>query len=258
MMLCNEVLLCENGVGSMGNSNNITNLIHEEENVSLKNDESIIVESKREVFARGICYSKLFWLFIIGCVIGTYYEQILTLVRLNSWESRQGVIYGPFNPVYGFGMVLFIVILYKFKEWWKVFLIGAFIGGGFEYILSYLQEVFINSTSWDYSKHFLNINGRTTIPFMIFWGLLAVGVMKYVFPFFDGLIEKVPIKVGNITTVVFSLFMLFNMIITGMVLLRQAQRHKEIKPYTYVGQLIDEIYTDEYLEKLFPNMTKYD
>ena len=52
--------------------------------------------------------------------------------------------------------------------------------------------------------------------------------------------------------------MLFNMIITGMVLLRQAQRHKEIKPYTYVGQLIDEIYTDEYLEKLFPNMTKYD
>ena len=104
MMLCNEVLLCENGVGSMGNSNNITNLIHEEENVSLKNDESIIVESKREVFARGICYSKLFWLFIIGCVIGTYYEQILTLVRLNSWESRQGVIYGPFNPVYGIDM----------------------------------------------------------------------------------------------------------------------------------------------------------
>ncbi|HHU28995.1 TPA: putative ABC transporter permease [bacterium] len=243
----------------MSNSKNTTSIINEDVQMITHNSMITKVQEEttnNEVFAKGMCYSKLFWLFIIGCVIGTYYEQILTLFREGSWESRRGVIYGPFNPVYGFGMILIIVLLYKVVSWWKLLIIGGLLGGGFEYLLSYLQELFIQSRSWDYSNHFLNLNGRTTIPFMIFWGLLATIVIKYVYPFLNSMIEKVPIKLGKLMTVIFSIFMLFNLVLTGVVLLRQAQRHKNIKPYTFVGELIDEYYTDEYLSEVFPNMTK--
>lgn len=243
----------------MNNETKILDPINNEgHNFNSSNDEIVEEITNEVVFAKDICYSKLFWLFMIGCFIGTYYEQVVTLIREQVWVSRQGVIYGPFNPVYGFGLVLFIVLLYKFEEWWKVFLLGAFIGGSFEYMLSYLQEFFLNSTSWNYRHHFLNINGRTTIPFMIFWGLLSLVVMKYIYPSLNQVIEKVPIKIGKITTIVFSIFMIFNMVLTGVVLLRQAQRTKLIKPSTIVGQLIDEYYSDEYLNEVFPNMTKYD
>ena len=84
------------------------------------------------------------------------------------------MIYGPISPVYGAGAVLFTVLLLsKPKSNFKTFLEGALIGGIFEYGISFLQETFLHTISWDYSDAFLNINGRTTIPYMIVWGLLV-------------------------------------------------------------------------------------
>ena len=59
-------------------------------------------------------YSKLFWVFIFGCVVGVAVETLWCILTLRRIESRAGVIYGPFNPVYGFGAVLFTTILKVF------------------------------------------------------------------------------------------------------------------------------------------------
>ena len=56
-------------------------------------------------FAEGFCFHKLFLIYAIGCMIGTYYEEVLTFCRSGQWLSRQGIIYGPFNPVYGAGFL---------------------------------------------------------------------------------------------------------------------------------------------------------
>ena len=122
--------------------------------------------NEKKVFAQGICFSKLFWIFVLGCIVGTYYEQFLTLFMSGNWASRQGVIYGPFNPVYGFGMLIMVWALHNQKDWKRLMLYGAIAGGGLEYLLSFLQEFFIGSRSWDYTHHLLNINGRTTIPLL--------------------------------------------------------------------------------------------
>lgn len=57
--------------------------------------------------------------------------------------------------------------------WYKIFLKEALIGGIFEYTVSLLQEYFLGTKSWDYSKMVLNIQGRTTIPIMLIsWSAL--------------------------------------------------------------------------------------
>ena len=212
--------------------------------------------NEKKVFAQGICFSKLFWIFVIGCIVGTYYEQFLTLFLSGNWASRQGVIYGPFNPVYGFGMLIMVWTLHNQKDWKRLMLYGAIAGGGLEYLLSFLQEFFIGSRSWDYTHHLLNINGRTTIPFALFWGLLTIIIVKFVYPFLSNGIEKIPYKFGTFLTIIFAVLLSVDMVLTGAVLLRQGARNDGKEPYTVVGQWIDKVYTDEYLEEIFPNMAK--
>lgn len=134
----------------------------------------IVAETK---FAEGLCLKKLFFVFLIGSVIGSLYEEILFLVQHLmatgelAWSLRRGVIWGPFNVIYGFGAVIMVYLLLRkpYKNW-QIFIYAALLGGVVEYLISFLQEFFTHTMSWDYSGLWLNINGRTTIPFMLVWG----------------------------------------------------------------------------------------
>ena len=118
--------------------------------------------AKEKVFAEGFGFKKLFLIFVIGSIFGALYEQILNLVKVYMatgdivWELRRGVIYGPFSPIYGAGAVL-IVYLFARKNYsnLKTFIYGALFGGIFEYAISFLQETFTHTTSWDYSSYSL-------------------------------------------------------------------------------------------------------
>ena len=67
-------------------------------------------------FATGLCFYKLFWIFLVGCVIGCLVEMLWCYLNEGFFESRQGLIYGPFSPVYGLGAVLFTLVMYRFKH----------------------------------------------------------------------------------------------------------------------------------------------
>ena len=67
-------------------------------------------------FAHGLNFYKLVWIFIIGCIIGFVVETIWCYVQYGHFESRKGLIYGPFSPVYGFGGVLLTLSLYRLRE----------------------------------------------------------------------------------------------------------------------------------------------
>ncbi|MBQ8333199.1 MAG: hypothetical protein IJX93_05440, partial [Clostridia bacterium] len=54
-------------------------------------------------FAHGLNFYKLFWVFTIGCFIGVVIETFWCLLRYRKLESRKGLVWGPFNLVYGFG-----------------------------------------------------------------------------------------------------------------------------------------------------------
>lgn len=227
----------------------------------LSGSEKMKEERKKKKYAEGICFAKLFWIFLLGSIFGAYYEQILNLFihyhyhHELVWQLRRGVIYGPISPVYGAGAVLFTLLLMrKEKTNFKIFLEGSLIGGAFEYMISFLQETFLGTISWDYSGEFLNINGRTTIPYMIVWGLLALLFARVVYPTISNIIESFPEKFGKIFTTILCILLLLDFIISWGALFRQTFRHKGMEPMTWIGKFFDEHYDDEVLRKYYTNM----
>ena len=56
---------------------------------------------------------KVFILFMIGSILGYIVEMIVGLVQNGHFVSRQGLIYGPFTPVYGIGIIVYIIYFSK-------------------------------------------------------------------------------------------------------------------------------------------------
>lgn len=235
-------------------------------NNETKNQKSLIENvQNKEIFAEGVSFRKMFFIFLIGSVIGSIYEEILYMTQSVvetgklDFALRQGVIYGPFNVIYGFGaVVLCLVLVTKKRPAWKTFLIAAIIGGLVEYFLSLGQEIFTHTVSWDYSDKFLNINGRTTIPYMLVWGLLGLVFVDYVYPFCSSLIEKIPVKIGEAIFHVALVLMVLDMAISWTAVIRQTLRHNNVPPFTPVGEFYDSYYTDEFLLHYYPNMRHND
>lgn len=55
-------------------------------------------------------------------------------------------------------------------------------GGTLEYLCSFFQEILFGTISWNYSDLFLNLNGRTSILYCFYWGIIAVVFLKVVYP----------------------------------------------------------------------------
>lgn len=213
------------------------------------------MENKK--FAEGYCFTKIFIFFLIGCLIGTYYEEILWFIRYGEWSNRQGLIYGPFSPIYGVGVAIFVIFLGKSNDRrsvWKTLIYAAIIGGGTEFMTSLIADKVFGVQFWDYSNEFLNIFGRTTIPFMIFWGIGGTVLMKIIYPWISKWIEKIPYKIGKPIYIVVLIFILVDVILTYGALGRMALRDNGVKPYTFVGEFMDKVYTDEFLYDKFPIM----
>ena len=103
------------------------------------NNKKIKLNKRKKSFASGINFYKLVWIFLVGSFLGVVCEVIFCLIVDHRYESRQGVIYGPFNPVYGVGVVLVTVCLYWLRnkrDFWT-FLCGSFIGAASEYLCSW-------------------------------------------------------------------------------------------------------------------------
>ncbi len=211
------------------------------------------METKKEVFAYGICFKKIFWIFIFGCLFGCVMEMVIHFIKYNTWVSRSALVYGPLNPVYGIGCALFTIFLCKQKKAIWIFIGGAFLGGGVEYICSLTQELIFNAVSWDYSNHFLNLGGRTSLFYMVCWGFLALFYVKIVYPLLSKWIEKIPIKTGNIITIIAIIFIIIDCIISIIACYRWEER-KQAKPANNsVDIFLDKAYPDNRLSEIYEN-----
>lgn len=211
---------------------------------------------KENVFAYGLNFYKLFWIFLIGSFFGVVVETLWCTLVQHKFEIRWGLIYGPFNPIYGFGAVIMTVCLNKLsflRDLW-IFLICMFIGASFEYICSLFQEIAFNTVSWDYSVIDSNFSGRTSILFAFFWGVLGLVWVKDTYPRLSRLIEKIPKKIGTILTWILFVYMIFNMGISALAVWRQAQRADGIESDSAITTFLDQNYTDDFLKVMYPNM----
>lgn len=212
-------------------------------------------EKQEAHFAQGMTFYKLFWVFFIGCFAGVVLETIYCLIQRGHYESRVGLIYGPFNLVYGIGALCLSGALYRFRNRGRVFsFVGGFVVGSVvEYACSWFQEVCFGSTSWDYSNMPYNLNGRICLLYSIFWGILGIFWIKDIYPRMAKWILKIPNKVGKPLTWVLLVFMVFNSVMTLFTSLRWTARREGVEPRNAFEAYLDEHYPDERMQKIFAN-----
>ena len=212
-------------------------------------------EKQEAHFAQGMTFYKLFWVFFIGCFAGVVLETIYCLIQRGHYESRVGLIYGPFNLVYGVGALCLSGALYRFRNRGRVFsFVGGFIVGSVvEYACSWFQEVCFGSTSWDYSNMPYNLNGRICLLYSVFWGILGIFWIKDIYPRMAKWILKIPNKVGKPLTWALLAFMVFNSVMTLFTSLRWTARREGVPASNAFEAYLDEHYPDERMQKIFAN-----
>jgi uncharacterized membrane protein len=196
---------------------------------------------------------KIFWIFVIGSVFGFFAEMLYALVYTRTLVIRQGLIYGPFIQIYGIGAVAYYLLISNVKEPKQAFFMGMIMGGILEYLCSFLQEIFFGTISWDYSNFFLNLNGRICLLYCTYWGIVAILYLKVVYPALQKIEPLIYKNSVRIITVLFMLFMTFDIAISCMACNRQQERHQNIPANGQVDEFLDRAYPDEMLDKIYNN-----
>lgn len=212
-------------------------------------------KEKAGVFAVGCSFYKLVCLFFLGAFLGDITETIFCLATTGRLMSRSSVVYGPFSIVWGLGCVLLTAILYQYKNRSDsfIFIFGTVLGGAYEYICSVFTELVFGTVFWDYSDIPFNLGGRINLLYCFFWGIAAVVWLKFLYPRLSALIEKIPKRAGIIFTWLMIVFMVFNIIISGLALNRYSERQNGTTNESAVTGFLDEHFPNERMEKIYPN-----
>lgn len=222
-----------------------------------------------------ITFKRILAYFIIYSFLGFIVETIFGMLTKGVIESRRSCFYGPFCCIYGLGAAIMIPGLQKFKHSnWTLFIAGAIEGSVVEYVVSLIGELIFQIKWWDYSNMPFNINGRICILFTVFWGVLALGLMRLINPYIERMIDSIPKKIFNFLTIFLTVFLLFDLLFTSFGLkvfyTRLIKEHNlqmkdqrnlmvtdEIMQSDIVQYLSKTAFSDEKVLKTFPNI-KYE
>lgn len=129
--------------------------------------------------------------FFIFCMAGWVWEVSHHLITHGEIVNR-GAMYGPWLPIYGSGVVMIAVLLYRLRS--RPLLEAAAIVvlcGTVEYLTSYFMELARGMRWWDYTGYFLNLNGRISgegLAMFTIGGMLAVYLL---IPLIDSMLTHV-------------------------------------------------------------------
>ena len=213
---------------------------------------SIMIIDKEKIIQK---LTKIFWIFLIGSILGYGIEMIVGLVQNGHFVSRQGLLFGPFIQVYGVGLVAYYLVIsnIKKKSYIKIFFITMFLGGIVEYLFSYFQETWFGTISWDYSNLLFNIHGRTSLLHCLYWGIGGVLFVRFILPLIRNLNEWCKNTNFRFITAFLVLFITFDIVMSGMAGSRQLERKNNIAANGYIDNFFDEYYPDEKLEQIYSN-----
>lgn len=114
-------------------------------------------------------------------------------------------------------MILFLQ--YFNKNRLTLFVGGFLIGSITEYLVSLIGELILHVKWWDYSNMPFNINGRICFAYSMFWGVLAIFLMKVIHPRIRNLmayiLKKSSSKFVKTAIISITIFMLIDCIISG-------------------------------------------
>ena len=201
-------------------------------------------------------FFNLFWLFVVGCVFGLVVETIYHYILFGEYQDRAGFLWGPFSPIYGFGVVIVTVLLNHLwrSNWLLIFCSSAVIGGAFEYFTSWFMQVAFGIRAWNYTGQWLSIDGRTSGKYMFFWGVLGLVWVKLILPRLLALIQRIPWKIRYSLTAICFVLIFIDGVMTLMALDAWYSRMAGIAQNSPVSQFFATYFNDDFMANRFQTM----
>lgn len=205
-----------------------------------------------------ISWYQIVLIFVIGSVAGLLLEETWMYFTAHLTESRVGLVWGPFSPLYGFGATLLTIITFTMRKHdvksLVVFLVALVMGGSLEQITGWGMEHLFHVSSWTYEYLPDHITKYIAWRFLFFWGLLGLIWFKYVMPNLLYTIGAPSTKRGAVFVGLLALYLGIDIFMTLAVFTRMEQRNQGIPASNDFDKYLDANYSDKWIENRFQNM----
>ena len=217
-------------------------------------------------------FSELIWLVLIYSFLGWFIETIVGTIRKKKFVNR-GFSSGPFCFIYGTAALIMIISLEDLENQpFFLFLGCMIIATTIEWFAGKILERMNQRKWWDYSDMAFNIQGRICLTFSIAWAALGVFIIKVINPIVDKVMNKIPVKVWQIGSLVIVIFMFIDWIVSSfamqMFFMRIVDNHhielkdgseyieicRDLYQKEWIKNIVDTFWNDEVMVKTFPNL----
>lgn len=157
--------------------------------------------------------------FMIYSIFGYIMETIMkTFIKP---VMNNGSMYGPWVPIYGFGVCLIIMIerfifnrvkTNRFIKILLVFIISTILLTTLEYIGGNLLECLTGKIYWDYSKLKFNYGHYIAFEISLIWGISSLIIIYILKPIIDKLIKKIPTLITYLIFLTFIIDLIISII----------------------------------------------
>ena len=172
----------------------------------VKKLEKLNMKNYKFDFKMNMC--KYLLIFFAGSFAGYIYEVIFYLLFDHELVNR-GFLYGPYLPVYGFGAVILVFLLKRFKKNpLVVFLFAMFVTGVVEYFTGYLMWQIYHKMWWDYTGLFLNIDGYVCLRSVLTFGIGGILLIYLIEPLICKFISNIKKKVYRVSCLLLFIIIL--------------------------------------------------
>lgn len=199
---------------------------------------------------------ELFWIFLIGSIVGFFLEGIYFWWNVGRWESHSTVIFGYFCTVYGLGAMAIYLICRKLEHKgivWKGILFAG-VATLVEYLVATVQERTFGTASWDYSGMPFHIGKKICLKASITWGVLGVIFCILFYPSLRNWLDKIYNRKMQWLTGMLMLLFLADAIFSWKAVERWKERYDGQRADTVMDEWLDYHYHDNRMQKEYPNM----
>jgi uncharacterized membrane protein len=152
------------------------------------------------------------------------------------------------------GAVLLIVCFHSLMHKRFIFIFAgcAVISAAFELMNSLILQNALGVVSWSYVNSVFSLFGRTDLLNDVIWGLMGALFLKFVYPKFSELVDRVINRPAVAVTWILVVFFVFDFSISAAAIERQRQRHAGVQAVNAYQIFMDKNYPDSLLKAVYP------
>ena len=135
---------------------------------------------------------QMIWIVLVYSVLGWCTEVAYAALHRGRFVNR-GFLNGPVCPIYGFGMLIVLLVLEPVKENLALLFFGsALFCSALEFAVGWALEKLFHDKWWDYADCPFNLRGYVCLEFSVIWGVACVLAVDVIHPLILRAILAIP------------------------------------------------------------------